>query len=157
MSKFLLNLLVQISKALVYSKIKFYSEKNFFRRFRPIRPFGPAAAHSLFSSLQPAAPHLPTGPRPLSQPISPSRPGQPRAGGALLDCRLPHREMPLAASPLPSPCLADRWTPPIIPHLRLCRVRLRHHRLHHLGCRLCHYLPHHHFPPLIPLLNPPPS
>jgi hypothetical protein len=29
MSKFLLNLLLQISKALVYSKIKFYSEKNF--------------------------------------------------------------------------------------------------------------------------------
>jgi hypothetical protein len=50
MSKLLLNYLVQISKAWVYSKIKFYSEKNFFRRFRPIRPFGPAAAHFLFFS-----------------------------------------------------------------------------------------------------------
>jgi hypothetical protein len=38
MSKFLLNLLVQISKALVYSKIKFYSEIIFFLRFRPNRP-----------------------------------------------------------------------------------------------------------------------
>jgi hypothetical protein len=37
MSKFLLNLLVQISKALVHSKIKFYSEKNF-PHFRPNRP-----------------------------------------------------------------------------------------------------------------------
>jgi hypothetical protein len=46
MSKFLLNLLVQISKALVYSKIKFYSEKHF-----PVT-FGPAAAH--FFSFQPA-------------------------------------------------------------------------------------------------------
>jgi hypothetical protein len=35
MSKFLLNLLVQISKALVYSKIKFYSEKNFSVTFGP--------------------------------------------------------------------------------------------------------------------------
>jgi hypothetical protein len=35
MSKFLLNLLVQISKALVYSKIKFYSKKNFPVTFGP--------------------------------------------------------------------------------------------------------------------------
>jgi hypothetical protein len=44
MSKFLLNHLVQISKALVYSKIKFYSEKNF------SVAFGPATAHLLFFS-----------------------------------------------------------------------------------------------------------
>jgi hypothetical protein len=41
MSKFLLNLLVQISKALVYSKINFYLEKNSLRHFWPTRPFGP--------------------------------------------------------------------------------------------------------------------
>jgi hypothetical protein len=41
MLKFLLNLLVQISKALVYSKIKFYSKKNF-----PVT-FGPTG-HLLF-------------------------------------------------------------------------------------------------------------
>jgi hypothetical protein len=41
MSKFLLNLLVQISRALVYSKIIFYSEKNFPRHYQPTRPFGP--------------------------------------------------------------------------------------------------------------------
>jgi hypothetical protein len=53
MSKFLRNLLLQISKALVYSKIKFYSKKNFSFTFgpigpaanRPMRPFGRAMAH----------------------------------------------------------------------------------------------------------------
>jgi hypothetical protein len=112
MSKFLLNLLVQISKALVYSKIKFYSEKNFFRRFRPSRG-------QLIFSLQLDTPPLPTGPRPLGRPILPSGPGRPRAGGALPDCRLPHRKTPPAAPPLPSPRPAERWTPPVIPHLRL--------------------------------------
>jgi hypothetical protein len=38
MSKFLLNLLLQISKALVSSKIQFLFEKNFFLRIRPTRP-----------------------------------------------------------------------------------------------------------------------
>jgi hypothetical protein len=49
MSKFLLNLLLQIFKALVYSKNKFYSEKKFFIHFRP---FSPTAAHffSFFST-----------------------------------------------------------------------------------------------------------
>jgi hypothetical protein len=117
MSKFLLNLLVQISKALIYSKIKFYLKKKFFRRFRPIRPFGLAAAHLFF--FQSAAPPLPTRPRPLSRPSSPSRPSQPRAGGALPTCRLPHGKTPPAAPPLPSPRPVDRWAPPIIPHLRL--------------------------------------
>jgi hypothetical protein len=51
-SKFLLNLLVQISKALVYSKNQFLIKKDFFSTFGPIglaasrriRPFIP---HSL--------------------------------------------------------------------------------------------------------------
>jgi hypothetical protein len=123
MSKFLLNLRVQIFKALVYSKIKFYSEKNFFHRFRPSR--GPL----IFSSLQPVAPPLPNGPRPLGRPISPSRPGRPRAGAALPDCRQSHRKTLPAAPPLPSLRLAGRWTPPIIPHLWLHRARPRRHRL----------------------------
>jgi hypothetical protein len=38
MSKFLLNRLLQISKALVISKIQFLFEKNFFLRIRPTRP-----------------------------------------------------------------------------------------------------------------------
>jgi hypothetical protein len=43
MSKFLLNLLLQISKALVYSKIKFLFGKDFFLHFRPNRPNGQPA------------------------------------------------------------------------------------------------------------------
>jgi hypothetical protein len=71
MSKFLLNLLVQISKALVYSKIKFYLEKNFPGHFRPIRPFGSVSFFLGRFSLPfplglglpagPAHPHGPTG------------------------------------------------------------------------------------------------
>jgi hypothetical protein len=75
MSKFLLNLLVQISKALVYSKIKFYSEKNFPATFGPSglsaqpRPifffstsrFSPPSQLGLSLSAGPAHPHGPTG------------------------------------------------------------------------------------------------
>jgi hypothetical protein len=58
MSKFPLNLLVQNSKALVYSKIKFYSEKNFSRHFRPIRPFSPVSFFFLSNRLIfPPLPH----------------------------------------------------------------------------------------------------
>jgi hypothetical protein len=72
MSKFFLNLLVQISKALVYSKIKFYSEKNFPRHFRPIRPFGPV---SFFSNrlIFPPLPHWASA----SRPAQPTRMAQP--------------------------------------------------------------------------------
>jgi hypothetical protein len=38
MSKFLLNLVLQIFKAFVYSKIQFLFEKNFFLRIQPTRP-----------------------------------------------------------------------------------------------------------------------
>jgi hypothetical protein len=117
MSKFLLNLLVQISKALIYSKIKFYSEKNFSVAFGPSDLL--AQPWPIFFSFPPAFFPLPTGPRPLSRPISPSRPSQPRAGGALPNCHLPHEKTPPAMPPLPSPRLANRWAPPIIPHLRL--------------------------------------
>jgi hypothetical protein len=41
MSKFLQNLLVQISKALVNSKIQIFNSKIFFLRFRPGQPYGP--------------------------------------------------------------------------------------------------------------------
>jgi hypothetical protein len=127
MSKFLLNLLLQITKALVYSKIKLLFRKEFFLTFgpinpaasQPIRPFGPTMAH--FFSFQPAVfPRLPTGPQPLGWPSSPSQPSRLRVGGALPDCRLPHRKTPHLAPPCPSPCLADRWAPPVITFLRRC-------------------------------------
>jgi hypothetical protein len=55
MSKFLLNLLVQISKALVNSKIQFLIQKFFFLAFGPAN----LTAHSSFG------PTGPTGPSPL--------------------------------------------------------------------------------------------
>jgi hypothetical protein len=98
MSKFLLNLPVQISKALVYTKIKFYSEKNF------SVAFGPAAAHLLLFS---------TDIFPPSHWASASQP----AHLALLAQSTTRRWRPAGLPPSPRP--ADRWAPPIIPHLRL--------------------------------------
>jgi hypothetical protein len=56
MSKFILNLLVQISKALVNSKIQLLIQKFFFFAFGPAN----LTAHSAFS------PAGPVGPSPLS-------------------------------------------------------------------------------------------
>jgi hypothetical protein len=47
MSKFLLNLLVQISKSLAYSKIQFFIRKEILFNFRPNRPSG-QPAHPAF-------------------------------------------------------------------------------------------------------------
>jgi hypothetical protein len=76
-SKFLLNLLVQISKALLYSNIQFLSENNFSSTFgpigpvasRPIRPFWPRAAKQAESAHQ-TAPPLPLPPT-LTDPMAP--------------------------------------------------------------------------------------
>jgi hypothetical protein len=46
MSKFLLNLLLQISKAFVYSKIQFLFKKNFSSEFGPPGPASPVLARS---------------------------------------------------------------------------------------------------------------
>jgi hypothetical protein len=51
MSKFLLNLLLQISKALVNSKIHFLIQKFFFLTFGP----ADLAAHSAFGPARPLA------------------------------------------------------------------------------------------------------
>jgi hypothetical protein len=91
MSKFLLNLLIQISKALVNSKIQFLIHKFFFLTFGPADlaahpAFGPA---STLASLPPQAKTAPAGP--------PS----PRVGRVFTGIRFPfwftHSE--LAASP----------------------------------------------------------
>jgi hypothetical protein len=131
-SKFLLNLLVQISKAMVYSKIKFYSEKKFFCHFRPIRPFGPAAAHSFF--------FFPTGRAPLF-PLGlglTAGPAGPHAGGASPNCHLPHRKTPQA-----HPSSAAPPPPPAPP--RAAQPYLR--------CRPSFYHPTIISPSLIPPLN----
>jgi hypothetical protein len=69
MSKFLLNLLLQISKALVNSKIQFLIQKFFFL------DFGPAdlAAHPAFQPSQPTGRAIPRRPKAPGLPIQPAR------------------------------------------------------------------------------------
>jgi hypothetical protein len=81
MSKFHLNLLVQISKALVNSKIQFLIRKFFFLAFGP----ADLAAHS---------PSGPAGPRwPLFchrlKPIGRPKPLSPRVDGVFVKVRFP--------------------------------------------------------------------
>jgi hypothetical protein len=64
MSKFLINLLLQISKALVNSKIQFFIQKFLFPYFRPGRPCGPRG-------------HWPSQPAGLATPAGRNRPGRP--------------------------------------------------------------------------------
>jgi hypothetical protein len=123
MSKFLLNLLVQIFKALVYSKIKFYSEKNFPRHFRPTRSFGPV----FFSSPPPLGHGLLAGPaHRTAQPTTFFHlPHQRRARTVLLPVGLAppprsprrfHRKRKMAASNSPSfPPLIGAISPSSIP------------------------------------------
>jgi hypothetical protein len=60
MSKFLLNLLLQISKALVYSKIQFLFKKDFSSDFGPSSLAPPALAH--FAPQAAGSPLCPFGP-----------------------------------------------------------------------------------------------
>jgi hypothetical protein len=120
MSKFLLNLLVQISKVLVYSKIKFYSEKNF-PHFRPNRPSSQPAHPGFQPSHDPLLLSFSTNCFPPPHWASASRPAQPACASMA-----PH---PVAAFFMgkhlqpsrlcPSPHPADGWALPVIPNLRL--------------------------------------
>jgi hypothetical protein len=159
MSKFLQNLLVQISKAFVYSKIQILFENNFSQisanpAFRPNR--GPFL---FFLSNWPL--HL----SPLGLGLS-AGPAGPRVGGALPGCRFPHGEAPPAT--LPSPSLHARLTggphlsssPPARPSLAMPPPPPDAPRAAqlHLGCRPSLYHPAITSPSLIPLLtSPPPS
>jgi hypothetical protein len=87
MSKFLINLLVQISNALVYSKKKFYSKRNFLQ----LSAQWPAGPSDLFGPEQPGKPSRPARPCPPSS--------------------LPHRVGSAAAS---SRAAAVPWTPPLL-------------------------------------------
>jgi hypothetical protein len=74
MSKFLLNLLLQISKALVNSKIQFLIQKSFFLVFGPADP----TARSAFGLASPPAAPFPTGQNHPGRPIQPVRQSRPR-------------------------------------------------------------------------------
>jgi hypothetical protein len=91
MSKFLLNLLLQISKALVNSKIQFLIQKSFFLTFGP----ADLAAHSA------SGPANPLASKPLHAETAPTDPPSPRVGRAFTGIRFPFWFAPseLAASP----------------------------------------------------------
>jgi hypothetical protein len=92
MSKFLLNLLVQISKALVYSKIKFYSEKKISPSLPAYPAFSAQPRPSLFF-FQPA--NFPSPPLGLGLPAGPAHPHGPI--GHLLLPPTPEPSAPYAA------------------------------------------------------------
>jgi hypothetical protein len=102
MSKFLLNLLLQISKALVNSKIQFLIQKSFFPFFRPGQPCGP---FGLWPS-QPTGRTIPAGQNSPGRPIQ-LRVGHVFAGNTffLLDHAFPSR--------LPLPRLSINRAPPV--------------------------------------------
>jgi hypothetical protein len=94
MSKFLLNLLLQISKALINSKIQFLIQKFFFHTFGP----ADLVAHSAYGPASPLA-SLP----PQAE-TAPAGPPSPRVGRVFTGIRFPFWFAPfeLAASPLVS-------------------------------------------------------
>jgi hypothetical protein len=125
MSKFLLNLLLQILKAMVYSKIKLLFRKEFFPHFRPNRPSSQPAhptfwpSRGPFFSFQPTVPPL----SPLGLNLSPrsARPLGPADHASVAPCLIAASLMGkcLTSRRLhPSLCLADRWAPPVITFLR---------------------------------------
>ncbi len=145
MSKFLLNLLLQISKALLYSKIKFLFRKEFSFTFGPIGPAASRPSHGPLVFFQPTAPPLPTGPQPLGRPSRPARgSASSRAAFTPLRTRLtggPHLSSLTSGS---------------------ARVRPRRHRLPplqprrpapHLGMPPEPLPPHHHSPLILPPPN----
>jgi hypothetical protein len=135
MSKSLLNLLVQISKALVNSKIQFLIQKSFFA-FGPANLTGPLG-------LWPSRPRWP-----LSPPAGKSRPHQhisPCVGGVFAEVRFPFWFTPseLVAS-LSSLCRAGPGyqlrLPPRAGRPQPCRHRIPPHcPLCTSGCRPSHY------------------
>jgi hypothetical protein len=97
--------------------------KEFFPSLRAHPAYRPNRGPFFFFS-QPAAPILPTGPRPLG------RPSRPACWWCPAELPPPPQEdaSSRAAFALSS-CPADRWTPPVIPHLRPARARPRRHHL----------------------------
>jgi hypothetical protein len=95
MSKFLLNLLIQISKAFVYSKIQILFRNNS-SKLSAHPAFRPSHSPFFFFLYNRPLPLFPLG-FGLS-----AGPAGPRAGGALPDWHLPHRKTPPAVPRSPS-------------------------------------------------------
>jgi hypothetical protein len=97
MSKFLLNLLLQISKVLIHSKIQFLIQKFFFLTFGP----ADLAAHSAFG---PAGPRWPPSPPP---PAGRTKPLSLRVDSVFAEILFPF-DSRLPSWPPPS-CLSSKW------------------------------------------------
>jgi hypothetical protein len=148
MSKFLLHLLLQISKALVNSKIQFLIQKSFFLAFSPANPAarsasGPASPPAAPSPQAETVPAAPSSPRvgrifvgntfSLSDHTFPSRPPLPRLSV--------NRDLSVRFTPFPTPADPGRKSPaPSLPHAAAPR----------LGCPRAFTTLLHHSPPLIP-------
>jgi hypothetical protein len=102
MSKFLLNLLLQISKALVNSKIQFLIQKFIFPDFRPGRSRGPLG---LWPS-QPLTAPLPVGRK------RPAGPSSPRVGRVFTGNTFSFSDHAFSSRP-PPPSVTSMWTPPV--------------------------------------------
>jgi hypothetical protein len=160
MSKFLLNLLLQIFQALVNSKSNFYS-KGIIPRIPPTRPIRPADFPGL------GLPTGPTLPGPNRQPTRPlSRPARACLWHILQKTfsSLIHAFRPRRLLSLPSltrgPCLSalssiPRWPTPIAPPPSPAASGLSGPPLLTSRCRLSRYSPHNHFPLFKSRLNPP--
>jgi hypothetical protein len=151
MFKFFLNLLLQISKALVNSKIQFLIQKFFFLTFGPVD----LAAHSAFglacplASLPPQAETASAGPpsrllhgNTFSLLVRAFRAGRLSLVSLSSRPRLsaPSPTSSHPSSPVPPPLPGHRAPPNSAPRVPPSRYHLA-------------FI----FPPLIPLLNPPPS
>jgi hypothetical protein len=68
-SKFLLNLLVQISKALVNLKIQFLFRREFLFSFGPVGLAAPLA----YPAFRPSWPYWPNSAQPLTRPLPPAK------------------------------------------------------------------------------------
>jgi hypothetical protein len=115
MSKFLLNLLLQISKASVNLKIQFLIQKFFFLIFGP----ADLAAHPASQLSQPTGFATPTSRNRPGRPIQPARRSRLRGKYVFpFGSRLPSRP--------PLPRLSVNWAPDVssIPHLQLPELAL---------------------------------
>jgi hypothetical protein len=153
MSKLLLNLLVQISKALINSKVKFLIQKFLFFAFGPSN----FVAHSAFGL---AGSRLPRCPR-RSKPPSPAHPAR-ASVASLQEYVFPFGSRLLSWSLLPR--LSVKWAPAVssVPHLRPPELgRATTASRPPRTAQLCasgatEPLPPRHHPPVNSPLNPPP-
>jgi hypothetical protein len=148
MSKFRRNLLVQISKALVNSKIQFLFQKSFFLAFGPANP----AARSASGPARP-----PAAPSPQVE-IIPAGPSSPCVGRVFAGNTFSLSDHAFPSRP-PLPHLSVNWAPPVRftpfpvpadPGQKSPAPPLPCAAAPHLGCPRAFTALPHHSPPLIP-------